>query len=47
MSRVGIANYRDALCEGVSIRLVPGLFDPENPEHLKSQKQAMKYFKLL
>jgi hypothetical protein len=27
--------------------LVPGLFDPENPKHLKIQRQAMKYFKLL
>jgi hypothetical protein len=37
----------ERFCEGVLIRLVPGLFDPENPEHLKIQKQAMKYFKLL
>jgi hypothetical protein len=37
----------ERFCEGVLIRLVPGLFDPENPEHLKIQRQAMKYFKLL
>jgi hypothetical protein len=37
----------ERFCEGVLISLVPGLFDPENPEHLKIQKQAMKYFKLL
>jgi hypothetical protein len=37
----------ERFCEGVLIRLVPGLFDPENPEHLKIQKQAMKYFKIL
>jgi hypothetical protein len=37
----------ERFCEGVLIRLVPGLFDPENPEHLKIQEQAMKYFKLL
>lgn len=37
----------ERFCEGVLIRLVPGLFDPENPEHLKIQKQAMNYFKLL
>jgi hypothetical protein len=36
----------ERFCEGVLIRLVPGLFDPENPEHLKIQRQAMKYFKL-
>ncbi len=34
-------------CEGVLIRLVPGLFDPENPEHLRIQTQAMEYFGLL
>jgi hypothetical protein len=37
----------ERFCEGVLIRLVPGLFDPNNPEHLKIQRQAMKYFKLL
>jgi hypothetical protein len=37
----------ERFCEGVLIHLVPGLFDPENPEHLKIQKQAMKYFELL
>jgi hypothetical protein len=37
----------ERFCEGILIHLVPGLFDPENPEHLKIQKQAMKYFKLL
>jgi hypothetical protein len=37
----------ERFCEGVLIRLVPGLFDPDNPEHLKIQRQAMKYFKLL
>lgn len=37
----------ERFCKGVLIRLVPGLFDPENPEHLKIQQQAMKYFKLL
>ena len=37
----------ERFCDGVLIRLVPGLFDPENPEHLKIQRQAMKYFKLL
>jgi hypothetical protein len=37
----------ERFCEGVLIRLVPGLFDPKNPEHLKIQRQAMKYFKLL
>jgi hypothetical protein len=37
----------ERFCEGVLIQLVPGLFDPENPEHLKIQRQAMKYFKLL
>jgi hypothetical protein len=37
----------ERFCEGVLIRLVPGLFDPEDPEHLKIQRQAMKYFKLL
>ncbi|MEW6350871.1 MAG: hypothetical protein AB1646_17575 [Thermodesulfobacteriota bacterium] len=34
-------------CEGVLIRLVPGLFDPDNPEHLRIQMQAMEYFGLL
>ncbi len=34
-------------CEGVLIRLVPGLFDPENPEHLRIQMEAMEYFGLL
>jgi hypothetical protein len=37
----------ERFCEGVLIRLVPGLFDPENQKHLKIQRQAMKYFKLL
>jgi hypothetical protein len=37
----------ERFCEGVLIRLVPGLFDPENPKHFKTQRQAMKYFKLL
>jgi hypothetical protein len=37
----------ERFCEGVLIHLVPGLFDPENPDHLKIQKQAMKYFELL
>jgi hypothetical protein len=37
----------ERFCEGVLIRLVPGLLDPENPKHLKIQRQAMKYFKLL
>ncbi len=37
----------ERFCEGVLIRLVPGLFDPTNPEHLKIQRQAMKYLKLL
>jgi len=37
----------ERFCEGVLIRLVPGLFDPENPEHVKCQRQVMKYFKLL
>jgi hypothetical protein len=37
----------ERFCEGVLIRLVPGLFDPDNKEHLKIQRQAMKYFKLL
>jgi hypothetical protein len=34
-------------CEGVLIQLVPGLFDPENPDHLQIQEDAMAYFKML
>jgi len=32
---------------GVLIELVPGLFDSTNPEHLRIQEMAMKYFGLL
>jgi hypothetical protein len=34
-------------CEGVLIQLVPGLFYPENPDHLQIQEDAMAYFKML
>jgi hypothetical protein len=34
-------------CEGVLIQLVPGLFDPTNPDHLQIQEHAMAYFRLL
>jgi hypothetical protein len=34
-------------CEGVLITLVPGLFDTDNPEHLRIQEDAMDYFNLL
>jgi len=33
-------------CEGVLIELVPGLFDPTNPEHLRIQEEVMTYFSL-
>jgi hypothetical protein len=28
----------------ILIELVPGLFDSENPEHLKIQQEAMEHF---
>jgi len=34
-------------CEGVLIQLVPGLFDPSNPDHLQIQEDAMAYFKMV
>ncbi len=37
----------ERFCEGVLIQLVPGLFDSTNPEHLRIQQEAMKYFHLL
>ena len=37
----------EKFCGGILIQLVPGLFDTTNPEHLKIQREAMKYFKML
>lgn len=37
----------ERFCEGVLIQLIPGLFDSENPEHLRIQQEAMKYFRLM
>ncbi len=34
----------ERFCKGVLIELVPGLFDHENPEHLKIQEEAMEHF---
>jgi hypothetical protein len=34
----------EKFCEGVLIELVPGLFDSDNPEHLKVQRDVMDYF---
>ncbi len=34
----------ERFCKGVLIELVPGLFDHENPEHLKIQQEAMEHF---
>lgn len=36
----------DRFCEGVLIRLVQDLFDPDNPEHIRVQDAAMTYFNL-
>jgi len=36
----------ERLCQGVLIQLVKGLFDSDNPEHIKIQKEANKYFRL-
>lgn len=36
----------ERFCEGVLIRLVPDLFDPDNPEHVRIQDAVMTYFKL-
>ncbi len=37
----------EKFCEGVLIELVPGLFDNDNPEHLRVQEEVMDYFHLL
>jgi len=36
----------ERFCEGVLIQLTEGLFDPENPDHIKIQKEVMKYLKV-
>jgi hypothetical protein len=36
----------ERFCEGVLIELVPGLFDNDNPEHLRVQDEVMDYFDL-
>jgi len=35
----------ERFCQGVLIQLVRGLFDSENPEHCRIQKETMKYFR--
>jgi len=37
----------ERFCQGVLIQLVRGLFDSDNPEHLRIQKKTMQYFGLL
>jgi len=37
----------ERFCKGVLIELVPGLFDNNNPEHLRVQEEVMDYFDLL
>jgi hypothetical protein len=34
----------EKFCDGVLIELVPGLFDSQNPEHLRIQRDVMDYF---
>lgn len=36
----------ERFCEGVLIQLTEGLFDTENPDHIKIQKEVMKYLKV-
>jgi hypothetical protein len=36
----------ERFCEGVLIELVPGLFDNDNPEHIRVQEDVMDYFDL-
>jgi hypothetical protein len=36
----------ERFCEGVLIELVPGPFDSDNPEHIKTQEEVMDYFDL-
>jgi len=37
----------EKFCQGILIQLVKGVFDSENPAHLKIQREAMDYFGLL
>lgn len=36
----------ERFCEGVLIQLTEGIFDSENPDHIKIQKEVMKYLKV-